>query len=339
MKVADAALDLVGVIEALYRFDLGNEAWLRLVASEVAPLVDRDRKGSVAMSVFCPDATQFSPTGVAEIGVSDAVSTLFRQGVPGLPPEYVADSFFNRSWCFSADLEGWDRIPGVSDGAAAALGVADLLGIGTSELDGRGCWFGSFQGQRRHLGRSERMMVTLVARHLKAAYHVRHRIENGQALPEAAGAVLEPGGRVVHARGAATSPAQIERLTRATRGIDQARCRRGRGDGLRALQSWQAQVGDGWTLVDSFERDGRRYVLAVQAQPTTPGFHLLSVREREVVRQALLGRDNKVIAYELGLAQSTVRVLIARAAVKVGARSRRELLQEATRAEQAAGRE
>jgi DNA-binding NarL/FixJ family response regulator len=39
-----------------------------------------------------------------------------------------------------------------------------------------------------------------------------------------------------------------------------------------------------------------------------------------------LGRSNKLIAYELGLAHSTVRVLVARAAEKCGARARAELM-------------
>jgi DNA-binding CsgD family transcriptional regulator len=36
---------------------------------------------------------------------------------------------------------------------------------------------------------------------------------------------------------------------------------------------------------------------------------------------------DKLIAYELGLAHSTIRVLLARAAQKLGARSRAELLE------------
>jgi DNA-binding NarL/FixJ family response regulator len=41
---------------------------------------------------------------------------------------------------------------------------------------------------------------------------------------------------------------------------------------------------------------------------------------------AALGRSNKLIAYELGLAQPTVRILMARAARKLGVRSRAELI-------------
>jgi DNA-binding NarL/FixJ family response regulator len=48
----------------------------------------------------------------------------------------------------------------------------------------------------------------------------------------------------------------------------------------------------------------------------------LSPRERQVLERAILGSENKVIAYDLGLADSTVRVLMRRAAIKLGARTR-----------------
>jgi DNA-binding NarL/FixJ family response regulator len=55
---------------------------------------------------------------------------------------------------------------------------------------------------------------------------------------------------------------------------------------------------------------------------------LLTTRECEVVSQALRGHCNKLIAYDLGLAQPTVRVLLARAATKLGVHSRKELLEK-----------
>jgi DNA-binding CsgD family transcriptional regulator len=57
----------------------------------------------------------------------------------------------------------------------------------------------------------------------------------------------------------------------------------------------------------------------------------LSDREREIVGRALRGCNNKVIANDLGLAHSTVKVLMARAATKLGARSRDELVEKARR--------
>jgi DNA-binding NarL/FixJ family response regulator len=82
-------------------------------------------------------------------------------------------------------------------------------------------------------------------------------------------------------------------------------------------------------LVDHFETDGRRSVFATETWPRGPGIDLLSERERQVVELALLGRDNKEIAYDLGLSHSTVRVLMARSATKLGVRSRDAVLVKA----------
>jgi len=55
---------------------------------------------------------------------------------------------------------------------------------------------------------------------------------------------------------------------------------------------------------------------------------VLSGRERQVLELAALRRSNKLIAYELGLAHATVRVLLSRAASKLGATSRAALVAE-----------
>ncbi|MGD0674962.1 MAG: helix-turn-helix transcriptional regulator [Polyangiaceae bacterium] len=77
--------------------------------------------------------------------------------------------------------------------------------------------------------------------------------------------------------------------------------------------------------------DSDHFLIASPSHPPEPtlsgGLHLLTAREREVVLRALRGCANKVIAFDLGLAHSTVRVLIARAASKLGVRTREELLE------------
>ena len=51
----------------------------------------------------------------------------------------------------------------------------------------------------------------------------------------------------------------------------------------------------------------------------------LTAREGQVVSLYRLGNDPKVIAYELGLAAATVRVLLGRAAKRLGVRRPRDL--------------
>ncbi|MGZ3445619.1 MAG: response regulator transcription factor [Myxococcaceae bacterium] len=85
-----------------------------------------------------------------------------------------------------------------------------------------------------------------------------------------------------------------------------------------------AALGSRWSLLDSFESNGRQYVVAARDTISSerPG---LSPREAQVVGLLALGHSNKVISYELGLAWSTVRVLVHRAARKLGVGTRKEL--------------
>jgi DNA-binding NarL/FixJ family response regulator len=140
-------------------------------------------------------------------------------------------------------------------------------------------------------------------------------------------AILDSTGKLHHARGVAASDPKLQQALRASViRSEEARGRRRREDPIGALAAWESLVARRWTLVDHFDHDGRRYLLAVENVPSGSGFELLSPRERVVVEHAARGLDNKVIAYELGVSHSTVKVLISRAAKKLGARTRRELL-------------
>src|SRR5262249_51902965 len=52
----------------------------------------------------------------------------------------------------------------------------------------------------------------------------------------------------------------------------------------------------------------------------------LTRRETDVIEGVMRGSSNKVIAYDLGIAHSTVRVLLFRAMVKLGVRKRADLV-------------
>ena len=82
-----------------------------------------------------------------------------------------------------------------------------------------------------------------------------------------------------------------------------------------------------WTLVDTYERDGKRFVVARRNDVRMLLPSALSPRERQALGFAALGDSNKLIAYELGISASTVGVLLYRAAQKLGCHSRAELLQ------------
>jgi DNA-binding CsgD family transcriptional regulator len=80
-----------------------------------------------------------------------------------------------------------------------------------------------------------------------------------------------------------------------------------------------------WEIVEEFDHEGHRYRLQRRRISTTKGSPL-APREEETLELASEGMNRKQIAKRLGLAPSTVGVLLHRASIKLRARSRNELL-------------
>lgn len=91
--------------------------------------------------------------------------------------------------------------------------------------------------------------------------------------------------------------------------------------------------GSRWTVIEQFEHGGFHYRISRKRIEATVGPQL-TTREMEVLGYANRGYNNKLIATALGVAPSTVGVLLFRAASKVGAKSRHELLRAYARLEQ-----
>jgi DNA-binding CsgD family transcriptional regulator len=143
--------------------------------------------------------------------------------------------------------------------------------------------------------------------------------------------VIDEDGRVQHADSAAKDEAARAALSRAAREMTKVRRSAPGSDSREAIHKWESIVFDRWTLAEHVDTDGKRLTLAVDNRPAPPSLELLSERELQVVLWAAAGQANKVIAYELGLSASTVRVLLSRAAAKIGARSRVDLLEKVAR--------
>jgi DNA-binding NarL/FixJ family response regulator len=78
--------------------------------------------------------------------------------------------------------------------------------------------------------------------------------------------------------------------------------------------------------MDEFVHEGLVYQLRSRPVESPSRAPRLTRRERQVLDGILEGESNKSIAYALGLAPSTVGVLLFRAAAKLGVKSRGDLL-------------
>jgi DNA-binding CsgD family transcriptional regulator len=102
--------------------------------------------------------------------------------------------------------------------------------------------------------------------------------------------------------------------------VERARSQKPTADEAVAL--WEGLVAGRWSVVEHFERDGKRYYLAHRNDPELAPDRALSAREQQVFAYAELGYSNKLIAYSLGLAISTISTLLTSARSKLGLRAK-----------------
>ncbi len=144
-----------------------------------------------------------------------------------------------------------------------------------------------------------------------------------QAQPEARSEAL----RIVHTTPpvSRTLPAN-ELLRTAARQLDRSPDILRHGDADRAIRLWEGLVRGRWTLVDWFDADGRRFIIA-KLNPQRDGVPRgLTARERQVALSAALGESSKSTGYQLGISPSRVSALLKAAMRKLGVRSKAQLV-------------
>jgi DNA-binding CsgD family transcriptional regulator len=210
-------------------------------------------------------------------------------------------------------------VAGVTGGLAR-----DVFMAGAHSGTSLGVAFGVWLKECRRPTAVERTRWSCISAHLGAGMRLRaatRRLPLDSAPVEA---VLDSGGRVQHARAGAASVGARELLREAVRPIEKARTTEGRRDPDAAMDSWEGLVDGRWSLVDRFDTDGKRFVVAVQNDPAHPDPRGLTMCEREVAEFVGLGRSTKEIGYILGVSLSAVTNLTARAQDKLGLTSRAE---------------
>lgn len=124
------------------------------------------------------------------------------------------------------------------------------------------------------------------------------------------------------------SSGRTELLRQRAIAADQKRSPLRRDGAQEALKIWQALVEGRWSLVDWFDTDERRYILARPNPTRTRDPRALTKRESQIAGYAALGESHKMIAYRLGIARSTVTNTLHSAMRKLGVSTQAQLVQK-----------
>jgi DNA-binding CsgD family transcriptional regulator len=190
------------------------------------------------------------------------------------------------------------------------LGIFDGVGVTASDGTGRLVTFVARLPVVSSLSLRTSAQYGRVAAHVAAGWRLRRSLAREPA------AVLTTAGKVVHAEGNARDAR--ERLRDAAIAMDRARGSLRREDDDAALGLWRVLVDGEWSLIDQFDRDGRRFIVAHKNDPQVTDPRALTLRERQVLACVAMGHPGKLIAYSLGVSPSSVSMARRTAMRKLG---------------------
>ena len=318
--------DLITVVEAAYDLELDARAWLTQLMERIAPRLDRGFGVSGWVADF--RSGKILEETIAVYGMEDRVLSAVVAMVRA-----TADLARQSHTAHAAPLCTGSQLVGLTDAQARTLsayvdflhplGIRDGMCLTAVDPEGRFFLFAAPMANTARPSKAEVTTWSQVATHIAAGARLREGIaRQPEGLPDA---VVSPSGAIEHAEGPAKNPTAREHLRASARSIDRARTK-ARGRDAEALELWRGLVAGKWSLVDRFDSDGRRFLVARKNDPHVSDPRALTMRERQVLAYAAMGHPLKLIAYALGLSISTVAQHRERAMAKLGLKSQADLV-------------
>jgi len=299
-----AALDFCRAAE---RLDLDDQGWLRGVTNAALPLLPRSDDYAAAL-VTCDPAS-----GVWRYGTRIEHTEL------DIVDDEMADAELTAGErAKAASVRGLVSVAEQArahprlESAMRARGIVDLMCVvGASPGGLVGIYLHT--EQLGWISRQQRAFWRTLATHLTSTAQLRASVR-GLDL-EAPDAVFDPDGGCAHASSAVDQDA-LARLRAHVLRREQMRVRD--VDANELVGSWTAASREGWTVVDHFDTDGRRWVLVWENPLGEHDPRRLCNREEQLLARVLSGWTNRDAADELGLSYACASRMLQAALMKLG---------------------
>jgi DNA-binding CsgD family transcriptional regulator len=315
--------DPISLVEAAYRVAPDQGAWLVGLA-RAASSADRGLGVTAWLGRVSPEAgLRVEATGAW--GLDEELDRAMR-AIANCSPTLMARGVQTKRTGTFSDVFGPKATATLAQ-PALKWGCRDVLSTTVVDPGGFVVGLSIPLSEQTKVSRREQQQWDRVGAHIAAGQRLLGRALELHAEDLVAGeAILRPDGHVEHASESAKTPSARVSLRAAALAMDRARSSLRRKDPDEALSIWRALVSGRWSLVDKFDSDGRRYLVAHKNDPRTRALAALTAREQQVTAYLALGHSNKSIAYELGISESTVSELGRRALGKLGISSRGDLV-------------
>ncbi len=307
---------ILHAVQACYRLNLSDREWLEGLTVAMAPFVDHGR--GVGAWSFRPG--QWTSKELP-IGVDPEVGESMWATATGFTAEELRTVFLGaRVTSATARLGmsvGLDEHAGVRR-FVEPLRIKDFHAISVVDADGSGVALAGASEEVVRLEPKAQERLERLASHVLAGLRLRSALA-------AVDAVLTPDGKTVHAEGEARAGTARDALRAAVVAFDGAHARRGTRDPDAAVEAWAALVAGRWSIVERFDTDGRRYLVARRNEPHRIPATALTPLESHALLLRAQGLTYKAIRYELGLSEAAVYRRVRSGLKKLGLASDMEL--------------
>jgi DNA-binding CsgD family transcriptional regulator len=299
---------LLAAIDACYALDVSEPQWIEGLVDGCRPFLN------YGFGVFGWTFRKGEWMTVLPVGVDPDFGQAMLRTAGCFSEDELLDVFLGRRAASATERLG--RGVGLSEHASVgvhlrSLGIQDFHGLTVYDASGQGIALAAAAPRVLRISRHVTHRLERVGAHILAGYRLRRALD-------APDAVLDPSGRALHAQGPARDKRHLEALAEAVKTFERVHSARGQRRPDEALEAWEALVAGRWSLVQTFESDGRRYLLARRNPPGAPESTPVSAIEAHALLLRAQGMTHKVMAYELGVSESALHHHVRRGMQKLG---------------------
>jgi DNA-binding CsgD family transcriptional regulator len=336
-RMDPAKATAIDIVESAYDLEASAEQWLPRLLEVGKGTFDLGLGASASLASGTSPEGQPLITQMVPGTAGPGVLTGIMHSAQELGSDMVAETMEALKGGVSVFSECRERWPTLYATLTRNVGCKDFLNLWAFDPDTHGANIMMPSAELIELSTRAREQWLMLAVHMTAGHRLRRQLIEPHdalgitptALPLYAEALLDPKGFTVsQAAGRAQDKEASEVIREAAVRVDRARGKLRRSDPEKALELWHGLVRGRWSLVDWFDTDGRRFVLAKHNAPRLGDPRGLTEREHQISTYAARGESSKIIGYRFGLSPPRVSTLLKDAMRKLGVKTQAQLVEK-----------
>ena len=328
-----AAISPIALVEAAYNLEVAPAEWLPNLLRAAGPIFDLGLGCAATIWAGASDDGEPLVSQLHAVNGPADLATRFAHAARSIDPGIARSTRMPCEPGVHTLVQARCRHQAIHEALTKHVDCKDMLTLWAIGPDHQGVGIHIPSQTVIELSRQARARWRTLSIHIEAGHRLRRRLgqtASGQPvtrIPLDAEALLERESfSVSKAARDAKSRHALDEIRRGAMGVDLDRGRLRNDETCEAIRLWEAVLRGQWSMVDWFDADGRRFILALPHASHVRDPRGLTEREYQVATHVGAGESSKLIAYRLGVSRSRVSELLRRVMHKLGVQNTGQLV-------------